>query len=741
MFKYKYILFPLHLFAILNFFQFYYLQDIFSYVGFIIHFTFVIFYIINFKIFSFRSRKLFFLTLILFLIFLFSDILNTKLIYSSEEELIFVRNKRIIILLLVFFIFLLIYFEFYRIHYKRIIKKFLIFLMILILYLTWGNFLILIDITYPTTIVYKLLYYQSMHLNEFNDVVKFIPKEMLLPGVELLKGTNGNFYPIFPLLPSILTFVILIFFKLFCIPFASLKIIPMMDFFIKHDILKFHEIFQFQRVVASFISFLSVILFYRFLRSLLPNISLKRIYFYVVLYALGSIHWSISSLNLWQHTYIEFFNLVFLIFFVKFLKKQHYKFLFLLAFLQGILFYLRPTTIFITILPMTYIIYFLLRKDIKLSFKKSIIYFFLGYCISILPLAFLNLNTYGNPIGGYLIALLSPENHDVEFSLRNYFKNFLGILFSPNYGFFVFQPYFFVSILIYFLYKSIIFENLKEENYINKILIFISFFIILFYWLFYSSNVQWTGFYNYGTRMLSDILIYFFLIMIHILEITKNFLNQFLRFFLNISFGMSFLIQIYGTYSLHLFGDWYCDVRKKRDYHLDVEKKVWDFQDPLFFHKIWYRSQPIFKKNTIIYGEKVCSGSYAVVVDSYLFFDKNLVSKITKNMIEQIQKKRKKDLSIDDLLFYYYFFVNKRDYHLQIHLENFAEEIKEIRIYIKNSRGIQEFKFDLKPASISKNEILTIPISGAYFQERITFFAFSKNYEQLLLKKIELIQK
>lgn len=728
--KYKYIIFSLNILAIINFFHFFYLHDMFSYIGFFLHLGLFFFYVKNFKIFSFNSRKLFLFFLILLFLIILSGVFDAKLNYSFDEEIIFFRSKRIIFLLVFFSFFLILKSQFARVYYKRIISKLVIFFIILLLYLSWGNTLVLIDIIYPTTISYKLLYYGNLHLNEFARVVNLQPKEMLLPGVKLLQGIDGNFYPIFPLFHSIATFFILILLKLLCIPFASLKLKLRIDFFLLNDILEFYELFQFQKVVACIISFISVLLFYHFLKNLKLNISNKKLLFYTVLYSLGSIHWSISASNLWQHTYIEFFNLIILVFLYKFFKKELPRYLLIIGAIQGLLFYIRPTTIFISFVIFIFIIYYIYNRQFsKNNLITTLSFWLLGYIVAVLPLLYLNLKTHGNPIGGYYSILFDKESKDVEFAFVNYTNHFLGILFSPNFGIFSFHPYFLIAIILFVFYrKSIV---IKKSFLKSNKLIYASCFVIILYILFYSSNVQWTGFYNYGTRMMADILVYMFFVFIFFLEKIKFSLGFFPRFLIILTYVVAFWIQFYGTYSQYLLGDWYCDVHKKIDYHEDIEKKIWDFKDNVFLHRIVYRSQPVFKENTYYNGNKICASHFATQEGSSLVFDTEKVFKL------KVSSSNPKNISTGDLLFYYYFFIDKKHYDLNFRITNLDKKVAELKIYIKKSNTFQEFNFVLLP----DENIISIPIEGLYFQERVFFYAFSNKYTKVLLSKIEIVKK
>ncbi|GIX40827.1 MAG: hypothetical protein KatS3mg129_0560 [Leptospiraceae bacterium] len=731
--KYKYIILSINLFSIINFINFLPLLDNYSYIGFLLHLLCILFYLFNYKEFSLNLKKSILFLISLMILLYIHLIIKIKIIYSYDEEIILFRKRYIIFLISIVFIYILLYYKKFTIKYKNFITRLLFFFIILILYLSWGNTLFTLDIFYLITISFKLLFYSNLNLDEIGIKQKYKMDELLVPGEKLIPGKDEHFYSIFPLLPSILNAFLLFILKFFCIPFGSLKFKIFFISFLKENILNFSLLFQSQKTIAAIIAWLTAILFYNFLKNIGIKLSFQQRLFYVLLYSLGSIHWSISASNLWQHTYIEFFNLILILLFLKLIKIQKYYFIFFIGVLQGILFYIRPTTIFISFVYICVLFYLINKKNLKINYRKLIFYLIFGNLIIILPLAYLNFTTYGNPIGGYLIPILNPEyKKDVTFSFDNYFINFLGIFFSPNYGIFAFHPFFIISLIIFlFNFKKIYIKDLFKNH-----IVFISLVIIILYALFYSSNVQWTGFYNYGTRMFSDIIIYFFIIFIFILEKIKNNINIFFNILLNCSYLFAFIIQFYGTYSLHLLGDWYCDVHRKRDYAIDVQNKIWDIKDPLFFHKIWFRSQPLYKEKTVFLGEKICTLYPVKELNSYLLFDQKLIKKI-EDLDKHTGNNEQNNLPKGTLLFNYYFFVDKQNYILKIFIENQSQEIGEIRIYIKNSKNIKEYKFNILP----KNNIYEIPITGSYRQEKISLFAFSKKYDKIILKKIEVIRK
>lgn len=490
----------------------------------------------------------------------------------------------------------------------------------------------------------------------------------------------------------------------------------------------------------------SLIIFYNILGKLKWNLNYKSRLLLTFLYGFSSIHWSISSNILWQHTFIEFLNLAVVLLYINYKKYNNLYQLIFIGIIHGILFYIRPTTIFIIMVYYAFFLHFEvidLKEKNQNNFKfviQNLLNRFLllsgSSFIIIIPMAILNFRIYGNPIGGYLNVLLDPHRNDVGFSINQYFFNLLGIFFSPNYGLFAFHPFLLFVYLIGFIYIWKINKNnqFKFNNPIESFIILYSLSSVLVYILFYSSNTQWTGFYNFGPRMLMDVMPFFILLFIFIILKVKHYFNLTQKIVFGLLLLFSFIIQLYGNSSQNLLGDWYCDVHYKKDLHLDIQRKIWDFQDPLFFHKIYYRNQPIFKDITIYNGSKLCS---EMKIDSensqWLLFSKSYNERLKKMRPNFYNENESKYIKLyGDLLAYYYFFIDKSNYLIQIHLKSKIDKIQNLKILLKQNEAIKPYS-----SKIHKGEnSICINLRGEKNKDRIYIYFFVKDLEEMKLQEI-----
>lgn len=748
----KYILFFILIFQTISIILYYSRWDQINYIGFV---SILIILVILFKNHFFTlnfNRKILFLIIIIFSAVLLHALLYLKINFNyNYEEHNFKTLKLFylgIILLLILLFYLFIKIKVFNITHKRIIFLTLSFLLIFVIYLMISVTTITIDTINAKFLPYSLLYQKDININEFvyyeddND----INKDLFVPGQEPIKGKDGNYYYVFPILPGFINFVMVLFWKILGIPIVSLRYITIYENLPNSFIIDYFEPYQVERMNASFLAVLSLVIFYKILGLLKLKINSYHKLLMTFIYGFTTTHWSISSMILWQHTFIELFVLLMIYLTLRYFYNNYI--LFFIGIIHGILFYIRPTTIFFIVgFYILFIIWqyrFLQQveknnKEIQIKIFYKISLLLSGSLVIVIPLAILNQNIYGNIIGGYLVVLLDPNKNDVQFSFNHYFNNLLGILFSPNYGLFAFHPYFLFGFIlaIFYLIKNYKKNYIKLNYSPQMFIITLSLFSIVMYLLFYSSNVQWTGFYNYGPRMMTDIMPFLLIIFIYLLYKIKSSITMFKMVILGILFFTAFIIQYYGNISQNLLGDWYCDVHQKKYLHIDIERKVWDIKDLLLFHKIYFRSKPVYKDITVYQGYKICSQtSFA---DGYSL----LISKKKNNEYEKFQSKIKVKQELNpykirfgDYLGNYYFFIDKESYSMNINISSPNNQNQELRIIIKQNERILDYTFNLNHGE----NTLCINLKGEKNRDRIYLYFFSKNYDEILLKDIVIMR-
>ena len=739
--KYEFVFFFILFFYIINLLLYLNRFDIINKIGFIVIIFFYVIYFYKFYFFKNFKKRFFIYILLFYFAFIVSNFLYIKIHFEINYEAIYLKDIKHLYLfstlLILGILFILKKFKLHtKIRYFYSIFILTFFFCIFFIYLFLSFPLSTIDTYYTKFLPYSVLYEKDININEL-DNSRYINKyhlELYYPGTKHILGKDKNSYPVFPLLPGFLHFLIVLAEKLLGLPIASLNYPYIYINSTSGWVLHYFEPHQVERINASLIAVFTAYLFYLLLLKF-PIKKFKALY-YTGIYSLASIHFSISANNLWQHTFIEFFNILLLLIWIKYFQKENQKSLFIIGLLEGLLFYIRPTTIFISIILNLFFLiinFLIIKKNHLKSLVHAISLVLLGAFLMIIPMATLNLSIYDHPLGGYGRTVSNQNSTDVIFVFDKFFWNLLGLLFSPNYGFFVFHSYILIA-LLYFFYDK--FKSKNEATSPNiQLLLYSSFFCILIYLIFYSFNQQWSGMYNYGTRMLTDVLVYFFILLVIAIEKISN--KKWFYIF-NIFVIISVIIQFYGNLSLNLLGDWYCDNHERKYHYKDVERNVWKIDDPLFLHKIYYRSKPLYFNEVIYPGYKMCSLYFRQdeKENQSLRIDKEMAQKHKDLIPLFLRINQNQDLPEGDLLFSYYFFTNKNDlYCLKIEVFNPLDQNQEITLYIKNSQGdLYKETYNILP----KENFLYLPLKKT---SRNFLFAFSKNYSEFLLRNIAIYKK
>lgn len=236
------------------------------------------------------------------------------------------------------------------------------------------------------------------------------------------------------------------------------------------------------------------------------------------IYLFASINFATISQALWQHGTLELFTLISLYFLL--CKNKSSKSLFYSGLFLGIAVLSRPTAALAFILIFLYV------------FKKFGSKYAISYLVGLIPsiLFFLLYNqlfylTISNQ--GYASQIF--ENWKTPF-----YMGFLGLLFSPSKGIFIYSPILIFSTIGAFL----AFRN-KNENSIFKVLIL----IILSHLLIVGAWKHWYGGWSFGYRMASDVIPYIVLLLIPYVN-SKLFGKTKVLFL--VLFGISVAVEIMG---------------------------------------------------------------------------------------------------------------------------------------------------------------------------------------------------
>lgn len=308
-----------------------------------------------------------------------------------------------------------------------------------------------------------------------------------------------------------------------------------------------------EKLSASSIASLSCIFVYLAVKNL---ISEKIGIVTALIYGFGTNTWTISSQALWQHGMVELLlaAMIYVIIKNEFLEnKLNYIFL---GFLSGLSVLNRPSDS-VLVLPV------LLYVFIKVS-KENIMWYFALVIISGSSLLFYNIHYFGNILGGYSIISSSMQlNWEA-------FPHFVGLLFSPSRGLFVYTPIILFSVFGYFKIKDLPNEKLKFTFYAFGLACILE---IIIYSIF---SAWWAG-WCYGPRYLTGILpilaLYLGLYLNDISKRTHNYSKIFMFGLFGLFILWSLFVQFIGAF-YYTSDNW--------DAHPNIDQnpqRLWDWND------------------------------------------------------------------------------------------------------------------------------------------------------------------
>ena len=240
-------------------------------------------------------------------------------------------------------------------------------------------------------------------------------------------------------------------------------------YLLKVDLLKNIDLLSL--FTSAIISSLSVVFMFLLLEEMCKK--RKTAMYFSLIYAFCTLVWSVTSRGLWQHgPSLLLINISLFIFYKKNLKLLPWA-----GFFLGFAVFNRPTNLLIA-MPLT--VYFFLNH------KKH----FLKYCLlAAIPALLLAWYSYS------YIGSIASLGQTQAFAMNGVFINgFMGLLFSPARGLFIFSPIFILSLL----YIPKIF--LKKEEKITKYLL-ISLVLLI---LAYSMWMVWWGGHCFGYRLIIE---------------------------------------------------------------------------------------------------------------------------------------------------------------------------------------------------------------------------------------------
>lgn len=322
-----------------------------------------------------------------------------------------------------------------------------------------------------------------------------------------VEAPNGHLTSTYPIGTSIITFPI---YFLLWMGLRSVELIQMLltgipaNLFEITDKASHGNIYSFQKIAATIIASLSVVLFYLSLR--LKFTSPFVILLSTFIFAFCTTTWMISSQGLWQHGPS---NLVVLAIIFTLLKANratdsnsasHSRrpiLLILTGFLCGLLPGIRPTSVIFSFVAVVYTV---------VIFRKEAIYLLLGLP-SLLMSACWNFYFFGFDLKYFLVGGYSRfAGGDRSFAQQYYiltwqqFKTgFLGLLVSPSRGLLIFSP---ITLLAVPGVVQVFRHRGKEDEKLILLMTGAAFILFIQYCFFR----VWTGGWGYGPRYMTDLI-------------------------------------------------------------------------------------------------------------------------------------------------------------------------------------------------------------------------------------------
>lgn len=334
--------------------------------------------------------------------------------------------------------------------------------------------------------------------------------------------------------------------------FLSLPIYILSFLYMSHnDLLTINnlvaESFYLEKIGASFLSSLSVIVFYFLMYQISKKISISLIF--SLIFAFATQTFSISSQALWQHTSANLFLIISQLSLIKGIQSKNRTHFYIFALIFAILSFWSRLQFLLYLIILLITLYFLDRKNTN---KYFLICFF-----GVLTLVIYNLYFYNSILGGYAeLMKVKPKGDFIE--------GILGLLFSPARGTIFYTPFFIFSFLSV---KCLgLMRSFKEKIfYLQNITFFILIIIFSAFW------GAWWGGHTWGNRLLTDIAYQAVILSYLFYKYNKNKIINVLFIALVV---YSIFTQILGVFVFPKTG-W-------NQHPLDIDydtKRLWDFYD------------------------------------------------------------------------------------------------------------------------------------------------------------------
>lgn len=322
-------------------------------------------------------------------------------------------------------------------------------------------------------------------------------------------------------------------------------------------------------IASALISALSVVFIYlacRYISS--RNIALLS----ALVFAFATSTWSVSSQTLYGHGMGELLLAIIIFLIVKNETCESTGNIVFIGICSGLFIFNRPSD---SILVLPIIGYILWYHSAKIGY-----YIFSGF-VSGLPFLIYNVLLFHNPFGAYsqITSRLSLVNSTI-------LPNYLGLLFAPNRGLFVFTPILILAIFGFWIIKD---DNKPIYRFLEGSIIATAITVLA-----YASWDDWQGGNNYGPRYLTCVLPYLIIgLCIFFDDIAKKPRKNYVVAIIVILVTFSVFVQFIGVF-------YYKPSSNPQEYWPNefCPYDAWDYTDLVIINSLYHKSaKPVIRND------------------------------------------------------------------------------------------------------------------------------------------------
>ncbi len=321
-------------------------------------------------------------------------------------------------------------------------------------------------------------------------------------------------------------------------------------------------------IAAAFISALSVVFIYLGCRYISNR---KIALLSALIFAFATSTWSISSQSLYPHGMSELLLAIMIFLVIKNESDNTPWNIVFLGICSGLFFFNRPSDSLLLLPVIGYILWY---------HREKIGHYFLAGFLSGLPFLLYNVLLFYNPFGGYS-HIASRLSFDITI-----LSNYLGLLFAPNRGLFVFTPILILAIFGFWIIKD---NNKPLYRFLEGSIIAMALTVLV-----YASFDDWQGGDMYGPRYLTCILPYLVIgLCIFFDTLAKKPQKFFIMAIIVLLISFSVFVQCIGVF-------YYRPSSNPQEYWPDkfCSYDAWDYTDLVIINSLFHKSaRPVIRND------------------------------------------------------------------------------------------------------------------------------------------------